>query len=309
MKESTTENFRPAVRAIAYIESQLSMPCDLQKVAEQAGYSKYYLHRLFSKETGMTPCQYIRRRKLTEAARLLVFSKQPIMDIALAAGYESRQAFTGIFKELYKKTPGQYRKDGFFYPLQLRYPPEEFPDGAPEPAGKAGWEDGAREQGRRGSRIRTASEKDMGKWMELVRLVIDGYPCLEEEAYKETLRQNIRQKRALILEHNDKAAGIMAFDESRGFIDFLGIHPGYRGKGGEELLLEEAFDRLTAGDSLVMTTFREGDKADLGHRRRLKKLGFTEAEPLVEFGYPTQKMILSGQTFRERNSREADRET
>lgn len=227
MKESTTENFRPAVRAIAYIESQLSMPCDLQKVAEQAGYSKYYMHRLFSKETGMTLCQYIRRRKLTEAARLLVFSKQPIMDIALAAGYESRQAFTGIFKELYKKTPGQYRKDGFFYPLQLRYPPEEFPDGAPEPAGKAGWEDGAREQGRRGSRIRTASEKDMGKWMELVRLVIDGYPCLEEEAYKETLGQNIRQKRALILEHNDKAAGIMAFDESRGFIDFLGIHPGY----------------------------------------------------------------------------------
>lgn len=39
------------------------------------------------------------------------------------------------------------------------------------------------------------------------------------------------------------------------------------------------------------TTYREGDKADTGHRETLTELGFAEAELLIEFGYPTQKFI------------------
>lgn len=41
-----------------------------------------------------------------------------------------------------------------------------------------------------------------------------------------------------------------------------------------------------------MTTFREGDRADTGHRDGLKRLGFAERELLVEFGYPTQRFVL-----------------
>ena len=41
------------------------------------------------------------------------------------------------------------------------------------------------------------------------------------------------------------------------------------------------------GRELSITTFREGDRADTGHRRAIKGLGFAEAELLVEFGYPT----------------------
>jgi len=42
-----------------------------------------------------------------------------------------------------------------------------------------------------------------------------------------------------------------------------------------------------------MTTYREGDKADTGYRNMLKQLGFAERELLVEFGYPTQRFVLS----------------
>ena len=42
-----------------------------------------------------------------------------------------------------------------------------------------------------------------------------------------------------------------------------------------------------------MTTFREGDKADTGYRELLKHLGFAERELLMEFGYPTQRFVLS----------------
>ena len=44
----------------------------------------------------------LRRRQLTEAAKLLVFSKKPIIEIALMSDYESQQAFTDIFKAILK---------------------------------------------------------------------------------------------------------------------------------------------------------------------------------------------------------------
>lgn len=44
--------------------------------------------------------------------------------------------------------------------------------------------------------------------------------------------------------------------------------------------------------NISVTTFRKGDKADTGYRKAYKELGFAEAELLVEFGYPTQKLVL-----------------
>lgn len=70
---------------------------------------------------GLTAHDYIQRRRLTEAAKLLVFSDKPILEIALLAGYESQQAFTGIFTALYKMPPNRYRENERFYPLQLKY--------------------------------------------------------------------------------------------------------------------------------------------------------------------------------------------
>ena len=35
------------------------------------------------------------------------------------SGYESQQAFTDIFKEMYKTSPAQFREMENFYPLQL----------------------------------------------------------------------------------------------------------------------------------------------------------------------------------------------
>ena len=107
--------------AISYIEAHLYEKLDLDTVANAVCYSKYHLHRMFTGTVGITPHDYIQRRQLTEAAKLLVFSKKQIIEIALAAGYESQQAFTSIFKAMYKQTPLEYRQNGAFYPLQLEF--------------------------------------------------------------------------------------------------------------------------------------------------------------------------------------------
>ena len=111
-----------AAQAIRYIEDHLNGKLDLEAVAAALHYSKFYLHRCFTKTVGLTVHEYIQRRQLTQAAKRLVFSQKPILEIALQSGYESQQAFSTRFKELYKTTPAGFRAAEVFYPLQLVLP-------------------------------------------------------------------------------------------------------------------------------------------------------------------------------------------
>ena len=77
--------------------------------------------------------------------------------------------------------------------------------------------------------------EDISAWMELVRLVIDGYPNLNELEYIEKLKVCIEQRNALILEKQNTVVGGMAFSYDTGSIEFMGIHPQYRNKGIQKL--------------------------------------------------------------------------
>ena len=58
--------------------------------------------------------------------------------------------------------------------------------------------------------IRLAEERDIPAWMELMRLVIDGYPAMDEGAYLEQRRESIRAGHALVLGEGDTLAGALA---------------------------------------------------------------------------------------------------
>ena len=258
---------------IEYIESHLDGKLDLEKVAEASHYSKYHLHRMFADTVGMTIHDYVQRRQLTEAAKLLVFSDKPIIEVALICGYESQQAFSAAFKAMYKIPPAEYRQKRDFYPLQLRFtlckksPQKNFAK----------------------SDISLAEHGDIHEWMELMRLVIDGYPVMNEDDYLKEITKCIDEQRALVLKEGDVLIGAMAFSYDSGSIEFFGIHPQYRKSGIHRLFLEVLMETYLLGKEISMTTFREGDKADTGHRETLKQLGFAERELLTEFGYPTQR--------------------
>lgn len=78
-----------------------------------------------------------------------------------------------------------------------------------------------------------------------------------------------------------------------GSIDFLGIHPLFRNQGLTRIFLDKAICETLHKKQISITTFREDDKADTGYRKALKELGFAEGELLIEFGYPTQRMVLN----------------
>lgn len=109
-----SQNVEPVEEVISYIESNLSEKLDLSQAAAGVHCSKYHLHRMFSNTVGITIHDYIQRRQLTEAAKLLICSEKFILEIALMAGFESRQAFTDRFMAMYKKPPAKYREQGSF---------------------------------------------------------------------------------------------------------------------------------------------------------------------------------------------------
>ena len=261
---------------IDYIESHLDGKLELETVAEAVHYSKYHLHRLFTETVGMTIHDYVQRRQLTEAAKLLVFSDKPIIEIAFICGYESQQSFSLAFKAMYKSPPAEYREERSFYPLQLRFILHRRTT-----AMEFTIQD-----------IRLAEKKDIVDWMNLMRLVIDGYPVMDEDDYLAKLEESIDEKRALVLREGDILIGAMAFTYSPGSIEFLGVHPQYRNRGLQKVFLDALLETYLPGQEISTTTFREQDKADTGHRDMLLQLGFAEKELLTEFGYPTQRFVL-----------------
>ena len=114
-------NLQSITRIVDYIEAHLEEKLDLESIANEAGYSKYHLHRMFTSIVGFTIHSYVQRRRLTEAARLLIFTNQSIMEIALFAGYETQRSFTVAFKALFKCSPQALRKKRNFHPLQLKF--------------------------------------------------------------------------------------------------------------------------------------------------------------------------------------------
>lgn len=268
------------ITVINYIESNLSEKINLTCIADAVGYSKYHLHRMFTDTVGLSIHEYVKRRQLTEAAKLLVFSDKPILEISLMAGYESQQAFTKAFQQMYKTSPNEYRTDEEFYPLQLRFDLEQY-------VNKGKISDGMEAQ------IQVAAYADIPSWMDLVYMTIDGYPHLDETEYKQALEKAILEKRALILKEETTAIAVMILNYHTGSIEFFGVHPLYRKTGIAKRFLDKVMNVLLPDKEISVTTFREGDKADTGYRKAYQELGFAEAELLTEFGYPTQRFILS----------------
>ncbi|WP_438497957.1 helix-turn-helix transcriptional regulator [Paenibacillus sp. IHBB 3054] len=95
--------------SIEYIEQHLEEELSLERIAQEAGFSKYHFHRIFRKYVGKSVYEHIRTRRLSCAANLLLYSEERILDIALQYGFESQEAFTRAFKEIYALPPAQYR--------------------------------------------------------------------------------------------------------------------------------------------------------------------------------------------------------
>jgi AraC family transcriptional regulator len=99
-------------RGIDHVERHLDSEIALADVARAAGLSQWHFQRIFKALTNETLKTYIRSRRLACALHALREPSARIIEIALAAGFESQESFTRAFRKVYRMTPGQYRRIG-----------------------------------------------------------------------------------------------------------------------------------------------------------------------------------------------------
>ena len=108
-----------------YIEKNLTEEISLSDLACASLFSPWYSYRLFREYLGLTPTEYIRKYRLTQAARQLQSGEVKIIDVALEAGFSNVDTFRRAFYREFGLNPGDYMKHPvpvtFFIPYGVKY--------------------------------------------------------------------------------------------------------------------------------------------------------------------------------------------
>jgi AraC family transcriptional regulator len=97
-------------KSIEYIEDNLNKKIELEELANKVFISKYHFHRKFHSVVGEPVAEYIRRKRLMQAAKDLLCTDEKIVDIALKYQFSSQETFTKAFKKHYGMPPREFRK-------------------------------------------------------------------------------------------------------------------------------------------------------------------------------------------------------
>lgn len=109
--------------AVSYMEDHLREDVSLDDVARAVHLSPFFLQRGFSLMTGFGVGEYLRNRRLYEAALDLQGTGEKVIDIAFRYGYETPESFTKAFTRFHGATPTQVREGAAlrtFLPLTIQ---------------------------------------------------------------------------------------------------------------------------------------------------------------------------------------------
>lgn len=93
---------------IACIEKHLTEEWSNAQLAGIAGYSEFHFLRMFRVQTGLTPADYTRKRRLSEVVRR-IGSGRAMSELAFAYGFNSKENFTRAFRREHGILPTEFR--------------------------------------------------------------------------------------------------------------------------------------------------------------------------------------------------------
>jgi len=109
-------------RVLWYINSHSAGGMTLETIANAVGVSRHHLAHAFGEATGHSVMAYVRALRLGQAARDLANGAPDILQVALAAGYGSHEAFTRAFRDQFGVTPETVRDQRSIANLKLVEP-------------------------------------------------------------------------------------------------------------------------------------------------------------------------------------------
>ncbi len=109
--DSITSNSEKRLqKIIEYIQKNYMKKITLQKIADEFYISKYYLSHFFKDKTGFTVIEYINKKRIIEAQKLISNTDLNITVIAMNVGFNTLTHFERTFKDINGITPSEYRK-------------------------------------------------------------------------------------------------------------------------------------------------------------------------------------------------------
>ncbi len=105
-------------RVLDYIETKLDANPGLEELSQVAHCSKFHFQRQFSNYFGLSVFRYSQWLRIRRAGYQLAFRDDPVLEIALNAGFASAEAFTRAFKHSLGQTPSEFRKAPDWTPWQ-----------------------------------------------------------------------------------------------------------------------------------------------------------------------------------------------
>ncbi len=88
-----------------YIESHLSEPISVSKLAKLCYFSDYHFMRFFKKHMDMTCIEYINNMRLEKSVEQFEQGNTSILDVSLSVGFHNLSYFHRAFKKKYHMTP------------------------------------------------------------------------------------------------------------------------------------------------------------------------------------------------------------
>lgn len=97
---------RDAMRCVArFYDTRL----DLKRLSSAASVSMYHFSRVFQREVGMSPIQYVTRYRIERAKQVLRTTNQPLTEIGQMVGLPDRSKFSRLFRQVTGTSPARYR--------------------------------------------------------------------------------------------------------------------------------------------------------------------------------------------------------
>ena len=109
--ELTSPDERLMERLMKVINENISNPdLNVEFISDKVGISRVHLHRRLKEMTSLTPRDFIRNIRLSQAAKLLSDKHLDITDVSVATGFKSVSTFSTCFKTYYGMTPTEYMR-------------------------------------------------------------------------------------------------------------------------------------------------------------------------------------------------------
>lgn len=113
-------------RALAHVDAHLDQVLDADTLADRAAMSRHHFHRMFKAHVGCSVASYVTWRRLQRACALLISGQEPVLEVALAVGYESAQALAKAMRRELDTSPTAVRR-GDIAPWKSLLIPDRLP--------------------------------------------------------------------------------------------------------------------------------------------------------------------------------------